>query len=404
MNDKQRSALNEMLPELIRLRRDFHAHPELGFAEHRTGQIIADYLDALGFEVRAQVAGTGVVGLWRGSDTTDTARTVGFRADMDGLAVQEMNTFSYRSVHKRVMHACGHDGHMAILLGLARWLAERPDRPAGNVKLIFQPGEELCGGAVKMIEAGVLEDPAVEQIFGLHLWPTLEAGIAAVVSGPLMASVDGYTIRIQGRGAHVAMPHEGVDAVLVAAQITVSLQQVVARYVDPRISAVVSVGKIEAEGADNALAETASLRGLARTFDPETRSRLPKLIHRCAKGVAESMGAQVTFEWSPLFPPTISDDQCAHLVAQAATEVLGSEEKVVQERTMASEDMSLYLEKVPGCYFFLGSANASKGLDKSLHNPQYDFDEAVLPLGVAILAECAERFFQGQPHPGRMAT
>ena len=394
------AAFVEMADELIKMRRHFHMDPELYYNERNTADFIARYLTELGFEVRTQVAKTGVVGLWKGETSSDNPRVLALRADMDALPIDEENDVEYKSKNAGKMHACGHDGHMSILLGFAKWLANRAEPFPGHVKLLFQPAEEGYGGAKKMLDEGALLAPEVEQIIGLHLWNDMEVGVVGVTAGPAMASVDGFEINIKGKGGHSAMPHQAVDAVLVAAQITVALQTIVSRNVDPLTPSVLTVSKIEAGTADNAIAETAKLRGVVRAFDSGVRDLWPERIDRIARGVADAFGATMSFHWTPMYPPMVSDGETTALVKTAATEIVGQKRIVENQRTMASEDMAYFLEEVPGCFFFLGSANSEKGLNFPHHNPRFDFDEAVLPLGTAILARCAELFFQGKPHPG----
>ena len=397
MIPKLDAAITSMVDELIQTRRDFHAHPELGFEEHRTAKIIASRLKDLGFEVQTGIGKTGVVGLWRGAGG---GRTVGFRADMDALPVHELNDVEYRSRTDGVMHACGHDGHMAILLGFARWLAER-DRPFDdNVKLLFQPAEEGGGGAVGMIEDGALANPDVEQIFGLHLWNNFEVGTLGMAPGPTMASSDAFDIKVTGKGGHGAMPHQGIDAVVVASHIVVALQTIVSRNVDPISPAVLSIGTVQAGDTGNVIAQSAFLHGTFRAFDPKLREAAPDMIRRCVTGVAQGLGAKAELIWHPQYPPTISDATSVAIARKAAESLVPDASIVTDEKTMGAEDMSFYLEKVPGCYMFVGSANKQEGLDHAHHHPKFDFDEAVLPLGVALLARCAQEFFSSEPHPG----
>jgi amidohydrolase len=387
-----RKSAEAMLPKLIEFRRDFHRHPEIGFQEARTAKVIAERLETLGWEVKTGVAKTGVVGLWPGSDRK--GKTLAFRADMDALPIQEKNDHAFVSQNPGMMHACGHDGHMAMALGLAEWIANRKEPFPGNIKLIFQPGEEGFGGAKRMIDDGVLKDPAVDAIIALHIWNDGDAGSVGIVEGPSMASIDGFQIEVLGKGGHSAMPHQTVDAVLVASQINVAMQSIVSRSIDPLTPAVISVTRILAENADNAIAERATLRGTARTFDKDLRAQFPFLIERCAKGVAEAMGAEIDFTWTELYPPTISDSGMAKMVQAAASDVQERQVSMADERTLASEDMAFFLEKVPGCFFFLGSRNPEKGLDNPHHNPRFDFEESVMALGLAVLARAAERFFE----------
>jgi len=341
-----------------------------------------------------------VIGLWKGQKQSSHKRVIAFRADMDGLPVKEKNEVEYKSKIPGVMHACGHDGHMAILLGFARWLTLSPKPFVGDVKLIFQPAEEGYGGAKMMLDEGALTNPDVEQIIALHLWNDMEVGIVGVTPGPAMAAVDGFEINVIGKGGHSAVPQQTVDAVVVAAQITVALQTIVSRNVDPLIPSVLTVSKIEAGTADNAIAQTAKMRGVVRTFDKEVRQMWPERIERVAKGVAAAFGASIDFQWNPMYPPMVSDGETTAIVKDAATEIVSEKNIVENQRTMASEDMSYFLEQIPGCLFFLGSANEKKGFTFPHHNPRFDFDEDVLSVGVAIFAGCLERFFASHPHPG----
>ena len=383
---------------MVRLRRDFHKHPEIYFQENRTAAVVAEKLDKMGYEVRTGVGKTGVVGVLRGSDSGSTARTIGFRADMDALPVPEGNDFDFRSVNEGCSHACGHDGHMAIMLGLAQWIVQRPTPFPGNVKFFFQPAEEGWGGAVKMIEDGALEAPVPENIFALHLWPDLALGEVGVTTGTTMGSVDGFELQVFGKGGHSAMPHQTVDALIIAAHIAIALQSIVARKVDPLIPSVLTVTRIIAGTADNAIAETARLRGLVRSFEGELREWFKREIERCATGVADAFSAGLEMRWNPMYPPTVNDERAAEMIRKSAIEVLGSDKGIHNTKTMASEDMSFFLQKIPGCYFFLGCSNSEKGIDKPLHSPNFNFAEDALPLGVAILANCMERFFSTDPH------
>ena len=390
MGDEIRQQVQALQEEMVRLRRDFHRHPELGFEEHRTASVIAEYLTALGFQVRTGVAETGVVAVWPGKNTD--GKTIAFRADIDALKLTEENQHDFRSETPGKMHGCGHDGHMAILLGLAKWIAESGRDFPGNIKLIFQPAEEGGGGAKVMVEQNALEQPRVDRVVGLHLWLPLKIGQASVVEGAILGSVDGFTITVKGKGGHSAMPHTAVDSLVVAAHIVIALQTIVSRNVDPLQSAVITVGEIRDESAVNVISEKAVLRGMARTSEPELRKLVEKRIRECAQGVAAGLGAQADVEWSPLYPATISDPAVVTDVRNSVRAVLGAD-CFVEERTMASEDFSFFLEQRPGCYFFLGASNVEKGITEPHHSPRFDFDETALGYGLEIFIRVLLDFF-----------
>jgi len=374
-------------------RRYLHAHPELGFQEHQTAAFVAGRLRDLGLEVQTGVAGTGVVALLRGARPGKTAL---LRADMDALPIEELNEVDYRSLRPGVMHACGHDGHTAILLGVARVLAGRRDHLAGTVKLVFQPCEEMPpGGAIKMIEEGVLEDPPVDAAFGLHLMQTLPVGTVVARPGPIMAAADMFCLRITGQGGHAAMPHLCVDAALVAAQVTVALHALVAREVKPIEPAVITVGMIHAGSAPNIIPETAELRGTVRTFDKELRRYLARRVEEVARGVAESMRAQCVCDYQWGYPAVVNDVAMSELVAEAAREVVGPERVLPGEPSMGGEDFASFLERVPGCFFNVGTRNDGRGLTYGHHHPRFDVDEAGLPVGIAVFVRLVERYLDG---------
>ncbi len=406
---------------VILTRREIHAHPELGFEEVRTSGLVRRRLDELGIPYRSGVAGTGVVGLLRGGGVGEDGReaagaparagsrpaaaprrrpTLLLRADMDALPLQEENTDEFRSRVPGKMHACGHDGHTAILLSTAAVLSRRRDRLAGDVKLVFQPAEEDPGGARPMIEAGVLEDPKVDAALGLHLWTQLPAGTVGTSPGPLMASADEFTIEIRGRGGHAASPHTCIDSVVAAAHVITALQTVVSRSTDPLESAVVTVAKVEAgEGAYNIIAEKAVLRGTARAFNPAVRDAFPARIEQVVRGVCQALGAEYEFRWKPYYPPTINDRRIEGLVADEARRLMGEDRVFEDIRSMGAEDMSFFLREVPGCFFFFGAANAEKGAVYPHHNARFQIDEDVLAPAVELLARCAESVLRALADP-----
>jgi len=377
--------ISRMQEEMTQWRRDIHAHPELGFEETRTAGLVAERLAAFGLEVHRGVGKTGVVGVLRAGNS---GRSVGLRADMDALPIQEANTFAYRSRHDGRMHACGHDGHTTMLLGAAKYLAGTRAFD-GTVNFIFQPAEEGIGGAKAMIDDGLFERFPCQAVFGMHNRPSLPVGSFAVRAGPMMAGGGFFDIRITGKGAHGARPETGVDPVIVAAHIATALQTIVSRNVPPVETAVVSVTKIQGGDAYNVIPQSALLAGTVRAFSRQVMDQIGAAVQRIAKGVAEGLGAkaEVDLRWS--FAPTINDAQEAEFAAQVCAELVG---KGRVERNppliMASEDFSFMLEKVPGCYVNIGNGEGESGCE--VHNPGYDFNDRALPLGVGFFARLVE--------------
>ena len=387
-----RLEIRNLQPQLVQWRRQLHQYPELGFQEQLTATAIAEKLTAWGIPHQIGIAKTGIVATVEGQGL---GPVLAIRADMDALPVQEENDVPYRSRHAGKMHACGHDGHVAIALGAAKYLADRPQNFRGTVKFIFQPAEEGPGGAKPMIEAGVLKSPDVDAIVGLHLWNNLPLGILGVRSGALMAAVECFRCTVFGKGGHGALPHQTVDSVLVAAQIVTALQAIVARNVNPIDSAVVTVGTLEAGTALNVIADTAKMSGTVRYFNPELEGFVRERIEATIAGICQSHGARYKLDYWKLYPPTINDAKMADLVREIALEVVETPAGVAPEcQTMGGEDMSYFLQEVPGCYFFLGTANPEKGLAYPHHHPRFDFDETALGMGVEIFARCVEKFCQ----------
>lgn len=379
-------------PDLLKWRRNFHQYPELGFKEDLTAEFVARKLQAWGIDHETGIAKTGIVATIAGKQP---GPVLAIRADMDALPIQEENEVDYRSQHDGVMHACGHDGHTAIALGTAKYLAEHRANFSGTVKIIFQPAEEGPGGAKPMIEAGVLENPTVEAIVGLHLWNNLPLGTVGVRSGPLMAAVELFNCTIHGKGGHGAMPHQTIDSILVASQVVQALQTIVARNVDPLDTAVVTIGKLHGGTAYNAIAERAELAGTVRYFNPTLESIIRQRFEQIVAGVCQSHGASYHLDYWQLYPSVINDSAIAELVRSCAAEVIETPAGIVPEcQTMGGEDMSFFLQAVPGCYFFLGSANPAKNLDYPHHHPRFNFDESVLTRGVEIFVRCVEKFCQ----------
>ena len=372
--------------EMRAWRRDIHAHPELGFQESRTAALVADQLEALGMAVTRGVGRTGVVGTLRAGSSK---RSLGLRADMDALPIAEANTFGHRSVHAGVMHACGHDGHTAMLLGAAHHLA-RSKRFDGIVHFIFQPAEEGLGGAKAMIDDGLFERFPCDAVFGMHNRPNLPVGQFAVRSGPMMAGGAFFDIQVTGKGAHGARPETGVDAALAAAQIAVALQTIVSRNVAPVDTAVLSVTQIHAGDAYNVIPQTARLGGTVRAFSRDVMSLVEAAMRRVAEGTAMALGARAELDFRVLFAPTVNDLQEAEYAAMICAELVGAD-KVERNPAliMASEDFSFMLEQVPGCYLNIGNGMGEGGCE--VHNPAYDFNDDALPLGAAFFARLVER-------------
>ena len=379
--------------QLILDRRRFHKHPELGYNEQLTARAVAERLNQYGYEVKTGVGGTGVVGLLAKSGP-ERARTLLYRADMDALPVQEENDVDYRSQNDGVMHACGHDAHVAIGLAVAKQLIAERDGLPGNIKFAFQPAEEGGNGAVAMIDDGVLEDPHVTAAVGLHVWNNMPVGTAGIYAGPMMAAVDEFELVVSGRGGHGAMPHQTVDAIVTASQIVTALQSIVSRNVAPLDSAVVTIGKFIAGTAFNVISDTATLRGTVRTFNNETHARIPEMVERVIRGVTGAMGATYDLSYKRHTPPLVNDQTMCNLVFECAAEVLGRDNVITDEsvRTMGGEDMSYFLERVPGCYFFLGTRNEARGLVHPHHSARFDIDESALALGVEIMTRVARRY------------
>lgn len=389
-----RPEIQALQPQIIEWRRQLHQRPELGFREKLTAEFVSQKLTEWGIDHQTGIAQTGIVATIEGkANQSHDPKVLAIRADMDALPIQEENEVPYRSQHDGLMHACGHDGHTAIALGIACYLAQHRDRFSGTVKMIFQPAEEGPGGAKPMIEAGVLQNPSVDAIIGLHLWNNLPLGTVGVRSGALMAAVETFHCTIQGKGGHGAIPHQTVDSIVVSAQIVNALQTIVARNVNPIDSAVVTVGQLHAGTALNIIADTARMSGTVRYFNPALAGFFAQRIEQIIAGICQSHGASYTFEYQSLYPPVINDDAIADLVRSVAENVVETGVGIVPEcQTMGGEDMSFFLQEVPGCYFFLGSANLNKGLAYPHHHPRFDFDETALGMGVEIFARCVEKF------------
>ncbi|MDI7246124.1 MAG: amidohydrolase [Bacillota bacterium] len=432
---------NDLLPQMIAVRRDLHMNPELGGEERRTAGMVASKLCELGASVREAVGGTGVVGVvWGlgarpgpGSCSRDDTATgaagcggasagagsgvgasttpgpgpgigpgsgrrrvstpgpcVALRADMDALPIEDRKDVDYRSRVPGVMHACGHDGHVAMLLGAAKLLSSLAGEFTGSVKLIFQPAEEGPGGAAPMIRDGALSDPDVCAIVATHLWPDLPTGVIAVKGGPVMAAADSITITIRGEGGHSAAPHRSVDAIVVAAQAVTSLQAIVSRQVNPVDPVVITIGTISGGYRHNVIADEVIMSGTVRTLNPALRKTIPDLIRRTLDGVTRSAGATFELAYSPGYPPLVNDDRVAAIVADSARKMLGRRRVIEDiEPSMGGEDFAHFLQEVPGAMFMLGAGNPDKGAGHPAHHPKFDFDESAMAIGAALMVDVA---------------
>lgn len=370
--------------EFVALRRDLHRHPELSFNEHRTSGIVATRLAAWGYEVTTGIAGTGVVGTLRRGQG---GKSLGIRADMDALPIQEATGLPYASVHPGVMHACGHDGHTAILLAAARCLAEAGEFD-GTLHLIFQPAEEQGAGAAKMIAEGLFDRFACDAVYGLHNWPNVNTGHIGCVTGPAMAAVDQATITVHGKGGHGAAPHETVDPVVASAHIITALQTVVARNLNPLDAGVVSVGAIHGGEASNVIPDSVALKLTVRSFRPEVRALLQERIPALVRAQAESFGASAEVDYRLGFPAVVNHASETAFAREVALDLFGTArvEADFAPRT-ASEDFAYMLQARRGSYLFVGN-----GAGPGLHNPRYDFNDAILAPAASYWTRLAERF------------
>ncbi len=379
----------ELVEQLVEWRRDFHRHPELAFKETRTASIVAEHLRGLGLEVRAGVGGTGVVAMLEGASD---GPTILLRFDMDALPVCEANQVPYASANPGVMHACGHDGHTAIGLAVAHLLGALRSRIHGRVKFVFQPAEEIAEGAQAMIRDGVLEDPRPEVALGLHLWNTLPVGQVGIMAGPVMAGADIFDITIRGAGGHGAAPHETRDPLLAAAHIVTALQSVVSRNINPLESAVLSVTSFSAGTASNIIPAEAYLKGTIRSYTGAVHDLTISRLEQVAEGIAQAMGCAAEVNVTRLTPPLTNHPDVTGIVQEAIAPYTEPGNLLPDVRTMGAEDMAIFLENIPGCFFFVGSANEQRGLIYPHHHPQFDFDETALPLGAAMLASAAAAY------------
>lgn len=412
-----------LFEELRAIRRDIHMHPEIGLEEVRTADIVSSYLEALGIETKTGVAGTGVVGLLKGNKTSameegiqgrvgvvnplkdnnpspagrpHSPRVIALRADMDALPIQDKKDVEYSSKIPGKMHACGHDGHVAMLLGAAKLLAHRRNAFRGTVKFLFQPAEEGPGGALPMVEEGCLENPHVDAVVGIHVHTEMPVGKIGIKYGPCSASADSIRIRIMGCGGHGAMPHRSIDAVVVAAHVILALQTVSSREVDPVEPVVVTVGAIHGGYRHNVIADEVSMEGTVRCFNQDLRQELPDRIKRIIDGVTRAFRAQYEFAYDFGYPPLINDDALTRFVADSIRAFLGDEAvQVMKEPSMGAEDFSYFARAVPGTFIRIGAAKSGNAVNHPSHSPLFDFDERAIPIGSAVMARIALDFLRG---------
>lgn len=382
-----KSRIAEFHDEMTRWRHHLHANPELSYQEFETASFVAEKLRSYGIEVTECVGGTGVVGVLYGN--RESRRSIGLRADMDALAIEERNGFPHRSTNNGVMHACGHDGHTTMLLGAARYLAETRDF-SGRVVFIFQPAEEMGGedgGAARMIRERLFDNFRCDEIYGLHNWPGMEVGTFAVKAGPMMASGDAFEIEVTSTGMHAAQPHKGADVVLTAGHILVALQQISARNVDPLDAVVVSATQIHGGDAYNVLPNTITIRGTVRAFSPAARATAQSAIRRVVEGICMSTGAQCTVSYVQQYP-TLINAEAATRAAEAAGSAVFNRIDTNPPQTMIVEDFAFMLEDRPGCYGWIGNGPDDNG--RILHSAWFDFNDDALPFGASYFASLVE--------------
>ena len=389
------------------VRRDIHAHPELCFKEVRTADVVADKLTEWGIPVHRGMGTTGVVGIVHGRDGGKSGRAIGLRADMDALPMQEHNTFAHASQHAGKMHACGHDGHTAMLLGAAQHFAKHRNFD-GTVYLIFQPAEEGGGGAREMIKDGLFEQFPVESVFGMHNWPGMAVGTFAASAGPVMASSNEFHITIRGKGSHAALPHNGIDPVPVACQMVMAFQTIISRNKKPVDAGVISVTMIHTGEATNVVPDSCEIQGTVRTFTYEVLDMIERRMQEIAEHTSAAFGATVEFQFTRNYPPTINHAAETAFAREVMAEIVGADRVVEQEPTMGAEDFAYMLQARPGCYAFIANGDGAHremghgGGPCMLHNPSYDFNDDLIPLGATYWVQLAEKWL-GRPRPGAAA-
>ena len=380
------TAAQTLQDETVQIRRDFHQHPEIAFEEVRTAGIVAERMKALGLETKTGIGQTGVVSIL---DTGKPGKTVLLRADMDALPVAEEKSVSYKSTLEGKNHACGHDGHTAILLSTAKILNSMKDTLNGKFVFVFQPAEEIVRGAQAMLADGALDGLNPDATIGLHLISNYPTGIVAMREGPAMAAADAFRIVISGRGGHAAMPQTVVDPIVIASSIVTTLQTLVSRETDPIDQSVISITSFHGGTAFNIIPESVELKGTLRTFNASTRSYLHQRILSVVKSVAETLRGSAEIEWIEGSPAVVNDASYTERLRQVAVQTFGEPKVLRSSQIMGGDDMSLWLQKVPGCYFFVGSGNPEKASDYPHHHPKFDVDEAAFPIAIELLTKGA---------------
>jgi len=389
MSHAVKEKIAEMKDWLVETRRTLHMNPELGFEEVETSRLIAGYLEKFGLQVKTGMAKTGVIGLLKGGQP---GKTVAIRADMDALPMEEANPVPYRSKVKGKMHACGHDAHVTILLGVARLFSSMGNPVRGNIKWIFQPAEEGGGGGRVLTEEGVLENPKVDAIFGAHLFPDLKIGRVGIHEKEGLAATDRFVIKMIGRGAHGAYPHLSRDPITAVGHLITQINTIVSRSISPLDSAVITIGKVSGGTAFNIIPDEAEILGTVRSLTPKVREELKSRMEQVTQGVAKSFGMDHGFDFQYGYPALVNDPEMSHLVATACTKGIGKENVEFIRPSMGGEDFAYYLEKVPGSFFRLGCRNEAKGIVNPFHSSRFDIDEDVLPFGVEIFARIIDEY------------
>ena len=379
----------ELKEELIATRRDLHRHPETAFQERRTSELVAARLESFGYHVQRGIAETGVVGLLEGDEA---GPTVMIRADIDALPIQEPEDRPYSSLSPGKMHACGHDGHTSVGLAVAELLSHHRQAMKGNVKLVFQPAEEIIAGAKRMLDEGVMKDPKVDRVLSFHMWPSLPVGKVVAQAGTIFSSVDEIRIDVKGRGGHGGLPHLSVDPIVIASHVVLALQDVLSREVAPDQAAVLGFGIIRGGSQFNIVAEEVELTGNIRTFDETNRSFMLQRVQEISTAVAGGLRGEAVFHHVKGSPSVVNDAEVAKIVAEVAAGVVGGENVVAIPPATVGDDAAYFLNEAPGCYFLMGCANSQRGIVAPLHSPDFDIDEEVLPLATRILTEATLRF------------
>lgn len=391
ISDRIKAISSKHFAKMVKLRREFHQYPELGYKEFKTAERVAKELKKLGIQVKTGVGMTGVVGVLAGKKK---GKTVALRADMDALPITEQTNFPYKSKNKGIMHACGHDAHMACVIGAATILSELKDELPGNVKFIFQPSEESPpGGAKPMIQAGALRNPRVSGIFALHCDSAIPVGRIGVKEGPFMAQADSFNITIKGVSGHGARPHDGIDAILVASQVMQALQTIASRKIDPVQPVVISVGKIQGGTKRNIICDRVTLEGTSRSLNKEVAKRIPRLLKEIISGITKSAGAAFELKYIPGYPVLINHSKATELARRTITQMFGKKAIYeIKKPLMGAEDFAFYLQKVPGSFLRLGIRNPKRNAIYPWHHPRFTVDEDAIRNGAALLAGVAFDF------------